>query len=233
MIEGSVNKQKLVQRACCGTGLSRRRGYVAPPDAMVAYDLASTNGPVIAEIEEAAIDRSTCTHEAAHAVLAHGFSIKIESASAAPPARVIYANPCTSSPVERIAILWAAPAAEAAAMNCRITLSTLDEADYLNRVRAFKFGGCDECKMALTAWTANGLEAGIEAARAVFREGQLLALKLLDRRDVRAAISAFADKLAEGEIVDGETCHGLIENHLAFGSLRQKTGGKQVPTRDV
>jgi hypothetical protein len=99
-------------------------------------------------------------------------------------------------------------------------LSTLDEADYLSRVRAFKFGGCDECQMALTAWTANGLDAGIDAARAVFREGQLLALRLLDRRDVRAAISALADRLSEGEIVDGATCHLLLEQHLMFGSLQ-------------
>jgi hypothetical protein len=179
------------------------------------------NGPIISEIEDHQIERTTCIHEAAHAVFAHGSSIKIESASAAPPARVIYAMPCTSSPVERIAILWAAPAAEAAALNRRITLSLLDESDYLSRVCAFEFGGCDECKMALTAWTATGLSAGIDAARAVFREGQLLALKLLDRCDVRAAINALADKLAEGAIVDGATWHELIERHLPFGSLRQ------------
>jgi hypothetical protein len=191
---------------------------------MVAYDLASTNGPVIAEIEEAAIDQSTCTHESAHAVMAHGFGQRISTVSAAPPARVIYATPCASSPVERIAVLWAAPAAEAAANSCRITLGVDDELDYLTRVRAFKFGGCDECQMALVAWTANGLDGGIEAARAAFREGQLLALKMLNRRDVRAAISGLADKLAEGEIVDGEVCHDLIEKHLSFGSLRQSQG---------
>jgi hypothetical protein len=186
----------------------------------VSFDIADVNGPIISEIEEAAIDQSTCTHEAAHAVMAHGFGQRISTVSAAPPARVIYATPCASSPVERIAVLWGAPAAEAAANSCRITLGVDDELDYLTRVRALKFGGCDECQMALTAWTANGLDAGIEAARAVFREGQLLALKLLDRRDVRAAISALADKLAEGEIVDGATCHELLEQHLMFGSLQ-------------
>jgi hypothetical protein len=187
---------------------------------MVAFDLASTNGPVIAEIETATIDQSTCIHEAAHAAVAHGFGQRIATASAVPPAQVIYATPCASSPAERIAVLWAAPAAEAAANRCRITLGVDDESDYLTRVRAFEFGGCDECKMALTAWTANGLDAGIDAARAVFREGQLLALKLLDRRDVREAINALADKLAEGKIVDGATCHELLEQHLMFGSLQ-------------
>ncbi|WP_309774783.1 hypothetical protein [Nitrobacter vulgaris] len=91
----------------------------------------------------------------------------------------------------------------------------------MNRVRQLSFGGCDECQMALTAWTANGLDAGIEAARAVFREGQLLALKLLYSRAVRTAISSLADKLSEGEIIDGATCHDLIEKHLPFRSLRQ------------
>lgn len=57
-----MRKPKLVQRACCWSGATRRRGYVAPSDAL---DLASTNGPVIAQIEEAAIDRSTCIHESA------------------------------------------------------------------------------------------------------------------------------------------------------------------------
>jgi len=104
---------------------------------------------------------------------------------------------------------------------CRITLGVDDEPDYLRRVRAFKFGGCDECQMALVAWTAYGLEAGIEAARAVFREGQLLALRLLDCRDVRTAIGALGDKHAEGAIVDGTTRYDLIERHLSFGSLRQ------------
>lgn len=136
---------------------------------------------------------------------------------------MIYSEPCTTSPVERIAVLWAAPAAEAATLNRRITLSVLDESDYLSRVRTFKFGGCDECKMALTAWTASGLDAGIEAARTVFREGQLLALRLLDRCDVRAAINALADKLSEGQIVDGATCHDLLDQHLSFGSLHTDT----------
>jgi hypothetical protein len=45
----------------------------------------------------------------------------------------------------------------------------LSYADYLNRVREFSFGSCDEYQMALVAWTANGLNAWIEAARAVSR----------------------------------------------------------------
>jgi hypothetical protein len=215
-----MSKPKLVQRACCGSGVSRRRGQIAPTNVEVSFDIAGVNGPIISEIEDHQIDRSTCTHEAAHAVFAHGFSLRIASASAKPPAQVIYSTPCALSPVERVAVLWSGPAAEAAANRCRITLGVDDESDYLTRVRAFEFGGCDECKMALTAWTANGLDAGIEAARAVFREGQLLALKLLDRRDVRTAITALADKLSEGEIVDGATCHELLEHHLMFGSLQ-------------
>jgi hypothetical protein len=216
-----MSKPKLVQRACCGSGVSRRRGQITPSNVDVSFDIAGVNGPIIAEIEDHQIERTTCIHEAAHAAFAHGFSLRITSASATPPAQVVYATPCEPSPVERIAILWAAPAAEAAANRCRITLGVDDELDYLNRVRQLSFGSCDECTMALTAWTSNGLDAGIEAARAVFREGQLLALKLLDRRDVRTAISALADKRSDGEIVDGATCHDLLEQHLMFGSLQE------------
>jgi hypothetical protein len=184
-----MSKPKLVQRACCGSGVSRRRGQITPSNVDVSFDIAGVNGPIIAEIEDHQIERTTCIHEAAHAAFAHGF--------------------------------WAAPAAEAAANRCRITLGVDDELDYLNRVRQLSFGSCDECTMALTAWTSNGLDAGIEAARAVFREGQLLALKLLDRRDVRTAISALADKRSDGEIVDSATCHDLFEQHLMFGSLQE------------
>lgn len=210
----------LVQRACCATGATRGRGWVAPADADVAFDLASTNGPILARIDDAEVERSTCIHEAAHVVIGHGLGQRIASASARPPAQVCHAAPSQASPVERIAGLWAAPAAEAAAVQRRITMSTVDEADYLTRVRKLELGGCDECQMALVAWSANGLNAGIDAARAVLREGQLLALELLDRRDVRAAIRALADKLQEGDVVSGEACHELLERHLPFGSLR-------------
>jgi hypothetical protein len=44
---------------------------------------------------------------------------------------------------------------------------------------------------------------------------------LLDRRDVRTAISALADKRSDGEIVDSATCHDLLEQHLMFGSLQE------------
>lgn len=215
-----LTKRKLAHRACCAAGAARGRGWVVPDDVDVAYGLASTNGPILARIDDAEVDRSTCVHEAAHAAIAHGFGQRIASASAMPPAQVCHANPSQASPVERIAELWAAPAAEAAAMHRRITLGIDDEADYLERVRKLEFGGCDGCSMALVAWSAHGLNAGIDAARAVLREGQLLALELLDRRDVRAAIRALADKLEEGEIVSGEACHELLERHLPFGSLR-------------
>lgn len=228
-----MSESKFVQRACCRAGIARGVGYVAPLEATTSYKFASCNGPVIAEIDDFPVVRDTCVHESAHAVFAHGFGQRIKTVSAAPPARVVTAGEPATGYVERIALLWAAAAAQASTHNFRITLGLLDEEDHLNRVKAFQHGGCDECQMAANAWAANGFEAGIDAARAVFREGQLLALKLLDRCDVRAAIRTLSDKLADGEIVDGETCHGLIENHLAFGSLRQKTGGKQVPTRDV
>src|SRR5690606_30927335 len=86
--------------------------------------------------------------------------------------------------------------------------------EYLERVKALTFGGCDDCQMAFTAWKAVGIRAPIEDAREVMMKGQRLALEIGQRRDVQNAIRALAAALMEQHTLTSADAHEIIEKYI-------------------
>lgn len=213
--------QTFVRRKCCPGGdfeliepleVERSLGYAFHAEA----------APVLGAIEEPEPDERVCWHEAGHAVIGHGFGAVLASVTARSPAHVEFVSSGILQPVESVAMSYAGPVGEMALTRCWSTFGQADEADFLARVEAFQFGGCDGCRMALAAWAAVGLPAGIDAARGVFREGQLLVLRIAQERRVRQAIQMLAQELMERHTVSGKRAASIVEPLVRHGEFSQR-----------
>lgn len=209
----------LVRRQCCPTG---NYEFIEPPvvERSMAYRYVGGEPPVLGEIDEPPLSERTAWHEAGHAVLGHAFGIVIEKVTILAPAHVAFVSAAGLTAMQSIAKSYAGPVGEMAYSRCWITIPVGEEEDFLARVAAFRFGGCDECRMAMIAWSAVGLDAGVEAARAVFRDGQLLALRLGQERRIQQAIKALAAALMERPTCSGKRAASIIEPFIKFGEFK-------------
>lgn len=219
---GEAKTQAFVRRKCCPGGDFE---LVEPLEVerSLGYAFHAEAAPVLGEIEEPDPDERVCWHEAGHAVIGHGFGAVLASVTVRSPAHVEFVSSGFLLPVESVAMSYAGPVGEMARTRCWSTFDEADEADFLARVEAFQFGGCDGCRMALAAWAAVGLPAGIDAARGVFREGQLLALRIAQERRVRQAIQVLAKELLERHTVSGKRAASIIEPFVRHGEFSQRS----------
>ena len=209
-----------VRRICCPGGSV---SFIEPTDikTSMAYRYRSTPAPVLEEIDdEPPTCERTAWHESGHAVIGHALGAEVEMVTIRAPARVVYAPGGELTPIQKIARSHAGPVGEMARVQCWCSGWPEDADEYLLRVQAFEFGGCDQCNMALEAWRAVGIISPIDAAREVMLAGQALALKLGQRRDVQQAIRALAAQLMEHGTISGKRAHSIIEPFVSFGEFK-------------
>lgn len=220
-VDVKTSAPTFVRRKCCPGGEFE---FIEPAaiERSMGFQFHAETAPIIGAIDEPMPDDRVCWHEAGHAVIGHGFGAVLASVTARSPAHVEFVSSGFLLPIESIAKSYAGPVGEMALTRCWSTFGQTDEADFLARVEAFQFGGCDGCRMALAAWAAVGLPAGIDAARGVFREGQLLALRIAQERRVRQAIQVLAQELLERHTVSGKRAASIIEPFVRHGEFSQR-----------
>lgn len=214
----SAPPTKLVRRACCRSGTY---SFIEPPD--IERSMSASFGrdplPVIEEVDEQPPCERTAWHEAGHAVIGHALGFAVDMVTVRAPARVVYSPNHDSSALHEIARSHAGPVGEMAKLRCWNSGWPEDADEYLRRVHAFQFGGCDGCQMAFAAWKAVGINSPIDDARKVMLEGQALALRLGQQRPVWLAIRALAAELMESHTLSGKRAHSIIEPYVKFGEF--------------
>ncbi|MBI1620804.1 hypothetical protein [Aquamicrobium zhengzhouense] len=176
--------------------------------------------PVIEELDEPPPDERTAWHEAGHAVIGHALGFAIDMVTVREPARVVYSPSYNASALHEIARSHAGSVGEMARLRCWSSGWPEDADEYLERVHAFQFGGCDGCQQAFAAWAAVGINSPIEEARKILREGQALALRLGQSRPVWLAIRALAAELMREHTLSGKRAHSIAEPFVKFGEFK-------------
>lgn len=151
--------------------------------------------------------------------IGHALGFTIELVTVRAPARIVYPPARDVYAVHEIARSHAGPVGEMARLRCWSSGWPEDADEYLERVHAFQFGGCDGCKQAFAAWAEVGINSPIEQARKVMREGQALALRIGQQRPVWLAIRALAAELMEHQTLTGAEAHAIIETYVKFGEF--------------
>lgn len=209
---------KLVRRPCCRSGTA---SYIEPPD--IARSMSATFGrdplPIIEELDEPPIEERTAWHESGHAVVGYSLGYTLDMVTVRAPARVVYMPDHDTPAVHRIARSHAGPVGEMARLRCWNSGWPDDADEFLERVHAFQFGGCDGCQAAFAAWAEVGINSPIELAREVMLHGQALALRLCQQRPVWLAIRALAEELMRENTLSGKRAHSIIEPYVKFGEF--------------
>lgn len=207
---------KLVRRQCCRSGTY---SFIEPPDIERSMSNIFLGEPLPAteEVDDPPPEERTAWHEAGHAVIGHALGFAIDMVTVRAPARVVYAPDHNAPALHEIARSHAGPVGEMARLRCWSSGWPEDADEYLERVHAFQFGGCDGCQQAFAAWAAVGINSPIEEARKILREGQALALRLGQQRPIWLAIRALAEELMREHTLSGKRAHSIIEPFIRYG----------------
>lgn len=210
---------KLVRRPCCRTGTM---SFIEPPDIERSMSNIFLGEPLPAteEVDDPPPCERTAWHEAGHAVIGHALGFVIDMVTVRAPARVVYAPDHNALALHEIARSHAGPVGEMARLRCWSSGWPEDADEFLERVHAFQFGGCDGCQKAMNAWRAVGLDAGIDAARDVFRAGEALALRLGRQQPIWLAIRSLAEELMREHTLSGKRAHSIVEPFVKFGEFK-------------
>ena len=210
-------------RACC-----RRGGgaFLSTPDAPRDTDRSGAELPLVATLHEPpAPQEDIAFHEAAHAVAYHAYSGTVDSVTIANQPHVCGASAPPNLP-DRIVMLLAGPAAQAAYHGQRRTLYEHELADYVARVGDVVFGNCDNCRAVLVATVHAGKTCGDRGA--IFREAERRANDFVRLPAVRSAIRALAAALMTQHTIAGADAHAIIEPFVKFGELKNAEENPEV-----
>lgn len=201
-------------RACCRRG---NGAFLSTPDAPRDTDRSGAELPLVATLHEPpAPQEDIAFHEAAHAVAYHAYGGRVDSVTIVNQPQVVGASDPPNLP-DRIVMLLAGPAAQAAYHGQRRTLYEHELADYVARVDDVVFGNCDNCRAVLVATVHAGKTCGDRAA--IFREAELRANDFVRLPAVRSAIRDLAAALMEHHTLTGAEAHAIIEPFVKFGEL--------------
>lgn len=202
-------------RSCC-----RRGGgaFLSTPDAPRDTDRSGAELPLVATLHEPpAPQEDIAFHEAAHAVAYHAYGGRVDSVTIVNQPQVVGASDPPNLP-DRLLMLLAGPAGQAAYHREWRTLFEEELADYVARVDDVVFGNCDNCRAVLVATVHAGKTCGDRAA--IFRAGERRANEFVRQRPVWLAIRALAGKLMEQHTLTGAEAHAIIEPFVKFGELK-------------
>lgn len=202
-------------RACC-----RRGGgaFLSTPDAPRDIDRSGAELPLIETLAEPPpIAEDVAFHEASHAAACAAYGGRVDSVTIANQPHVCGASAPPNLP-DKIVMLLAGPAAQAAYHGQRRTLYEHELDDYCARVDDAVFGNCDHCRAVLVATVHAGKTCGDRGA--IFREAERRANEFVRLPAVHAAIRALAAALMEQHTLTGAEAHAIIEPFVKFGELK-------------
>jgi hypothetical protein len=130
------------------------------------------------------------------------------------------------TPTEQVVISLAGLVAEDRLDGQTVRTSGYHLRRYFEKIRALHVGACDTCQAVHCSILAVGADAGNGRAFRFYRRAEDIAIAMMADADVWAGVQALADRLMADGIVDGETAHSILAEHVEFGS-RADLGSSQ------
>ncbi|WP_108459243.1 hypothetical protein [Devosia naphthalenivorans] len=206
-------------KECCSRPVSGGFTYD-----MVESPISPFSGAIVdIDVVPPSASMDVAAHEAGHALAHHLFGRRLSEVRVTEPAQCqSLSEPRPLSRQQSIAIKLAGMVAEDRLEGVVIHSTGFHLRRYFDKIRALHLGPCDTCQAVLCAIGGVGADAGNGAAFRFYRRAENLAIEMMADGYAWAGVQALAYRLMTNGIVDGETAHSVLSQHVEFGAYADK-----------